>query len=138
MPSGKTHDKITIFLLPILIFTLYYIGIPTLTNIIITLSYLFSSFMFNGDLDVPSKVFYRWSFLRFIWLPYQNIPHRSILSHGLIIGTLLRVLYIGIIPLIILYFSEFNLSILWCMETLYVLIGLEIGSATHSIADKIF
>jgi len=138
MPSGRTHDFITIFILPILILALYYFNISITTNIIISISYLFSSFMFNGDLDVPSKPFYRWSFLRFIWLPYQNIPHRSILSHGLIIGTLLRVLYIGIIPIIVLYLLGFDLSILYCIETLYILIGLEIGSAIHTIADKIF
>ena len=94
--------------------------------------------MLFPQLDVTSKPFYRWSFLRFLWIPYQNIPHRSILSHGLIIGTLIRVLYISIIPLIILYLSDFDFTQLYCIETLYILIGLEIGSTIHTISDKIF
>lgn len=138
MPVGRTHDIISILFLPILIIILYFIGFSILSIVIISISYIFSSFMFNGDLDVPSEPFYRWGYLRWIWIPYHRIPHRSILSHGLIIGTLFRLIYLFLIPFIVLCFYGFDFSIFYKVETLYVLLGLECGSALHTISDKIF
>jgi len=139
MPDGRTHDAISIVFLPILVAILYFIGLAITPIIIISAAYLFASFMFNGDLDIRSGPYRRWLFLKWIWLPYRNmIPHRSILSHGLIIGTVVRLLYLGIIPAVILYFNGFDFTILFNIETLYVLIGLECGSALHTISDKFF
>lgn len=138
MPSGRTHDLITAFTTPILIVVLYYFGFSNNTNLIITSSYLFSSLMFNGDLDVPSRPYYRWWILRFIWKPYQYfIQHRSILSHGIIIGTMVRLLYLLTIPVIIMYFVGFDFSIFYNIETLYILLGLELGSTVHTLSDNI-
>jgi uncharacterized metal-binding protein len=51
--------------------------------------------MFGPDLDIYSRQYQRWGWLRWIWLPYRkSMSHRSILSHGILIGTLLRVAYI--------------------------------------------
>lgn len=37
-----------------------------------------------------------------LWYPYSTlIPHRSIISHGLIIGTVIRILYIGLALLLL-------------------------------------
>jgi len=139
MPAGKTHDKISIIFLPILLVIFYFIGLGTATTIILTLSYLFSSFMFNGDLDLHSTPYNRWLFLKWIWLPYQNMfSHRSIYTHGLIIGTIIRLIYVGIIPLTIMFFMGISLSFLTNPLTLLIVIGLELGAALHTIADYIF
>ena len=106
MPNYKTHDTITylllIFLIPI---SLLYIGI-NIYSLIFIVSYIFSGLMFNGDLDCKSKPYYRWWIFRFVWIPYQSLfKHRSFFSHGILIGTLIRLLYILIIPLTF-YFHE--------------------------------
>jgi uncharacterized metal-binding protein len=50
--------------------------------------------MFGPDLDTASKQYSRWSFVKFLWFPYRNFfKHRSRWSHGLIFGTLIRVIY---------------------------------------------
>jgi uncharacterized metal-binding protein len=57
--------------------------------------FMFGGLMFGPDLDIYSRQFQRWGFLRWIWLPYQkSLRHRSFLSHGPIIGTTLRVVYL--------------------------------------------
>lgn len=139
MPSGKMHDKISISFLPLFIIGMIWIGLSLEVIIIISLSYLFSSYMFNGDLDVYSQTYNRWLFIKWLWLPYQKIfPHRSIFSHGFIIGTIIRVIYISIIPAIILYSNGYSFSIFLSDEIIYVLIGLELGSALHTICDYSF
>ena len=139
MPSGKTHDTISIIFLPILLATLYFIGLEILPLILITVSYLFSSFMFNGDLDLPSKPYYRWSILRFIWKPYQStFSHRSIYTHGIIIGTIIRLIYLGFIPFMIMFLIDSDMSYLFNIKLFYIFLGLEIGAALHTISDYLF
>lgn len=143
MPNGKTHDIITFIILPVIC-----IGTYLHSNIIITLiissSYLFSSLMFNGDLDTNSRPYNRWWIFKMIWIPYQIIfYHRSVFTHGIIIGTLIRIIYVMIIPVIIIYFS-FGYEIIsnfintYHWELIYILIGLEAGSSVHTISDTIF
>ena len=106
MPDGKTHDIITFVIAPIIAGLSYYITKNTKTTGIIFSSYLFASLMFNGDLDIDSRPYNRWWLFKMIWIPYQLMfTHRSIFTHGLIIGTVVRIIYVGIIPLIILYFK---------------------------------
>jgi uncharacterized metal-binding protein len=138
MPSGKTHDLITIISTPIILTILLVIGMSVISIIIMIASYLFASFMFNGDLDVISKPYNRWGILKFIWKPYQSIfKHRSVFTHGLIIGTIIRLFYLFFIPILIMYFNDYDFSMLYNIHCLYVLIGLEFGSALHTISDYI-
>jgi uncharacterized metal-binding protein len=140
MPSGRTHDIITAVATPVVVWTCYHFT-DWKTTAIITGLFLFSSLMFNGDLDMESSPYYRWRFLKFIWIPYQKMfHHRSIFTHGLVIGTVIRIIYLAIIPLIILYFkSDINYIKTINMHTIVLaLIGLESGAALHTIADYIF
>ena len=137
MPSGRIHDRITIISLPLVALGGYLLNVEGINFIILLTAHLFASFMFNGDLDLESSPYYRWWIFRFIWKPYQKlIPHRSILSHGIIIGTLVRLLYLApvIIP-IMLYFGFNPIEIAQTKEFMFTVIGLELGSALHTIAD---
>lgn len=138
MPQGKIHDIITAVATPVVIWGAYHITKDNKTTIIITSLFLFASLMFNGDLDISSRPYNRWWLLKFIWIPYQKIfHHRSIYTHGLFIGTIVRLLYISIIPIIILYFRH-DLYIVKTINlhmAILVFIGLEIGNALHTIAD---
>ena len=94
MPSGKTHDFITLALaLPS--FGLGYVFTGSLiAACVLTGGFLFGGLMFGPDLDTPSRQYSRWLVARPIWLPYRALfRHRSRFTHGLILGPLLRVLY---------------------------------------------
>lgn len=138
MPSGRTHDIITATTTPVVGYVTYLITADIKTTTILTFAYVFASLMFNGDLDIESRPYYRWSIMRFIWLPYQKIfHHRSVFTHGLIIGTIIRILYLIPIPILILGLSgDLNMILnLNPQLILLVLIGLELGSAIHTISD---
>lgn len=110
MPSGKTHDKISWYFFVPAVWPVWQISGNTTIVFLFALSYLFSSFMFGGDLDLKSVQTKRWGLFRWIWIPYQTaIPHRSVFSHGILWGTIFRVLYLSIC-LIIFYLSLFFLT----------------------------
>ena len=95
MPNGNTHDAITFALVPLTYLgaEMYWDGNHTI-SIIATAAMLFAGLMFGPDLDLQSRPYQRWGPLRFIWKPYQvALPHRSTLSHGPVIGTVIRIVY---------------------------------------------
>ncbi|NER33138.1 MAG: metal-binding protein [Oscillatoria sp. SIO1A7] len=157
MPSGKTHDKITkVATLAIAVFS----GIVTKDLAISSMtvvSFAFSGFMFGPDLDIYSRQYLRWCWLRWIWLPYQKrVKHRSWVSHGPIIGTCGRILYLGVAILAatapasviqLIFLPESQLAtirlIKWAISAIskypllftWAAIGLELGAASHYFAD---
>jgi uncharacterized metal-binding protein len=156
MSSGRTHDRITLISLPILTG----ISLILTRNAELTLwvagSFLFGGLMFGPDLDIHSNQSIRWGWLRWMWQPYrQAIPHRSALSHGPLIGTICRLLYVGLwaVLLGLLYQSACHF-LRWPTWTevqiwrsmqqfvtknsttlLGILVGLEVGSMSHYSAD---
>lgn len=157
MPSGSTHDRITLWSIPWLVICGWYVSKSGQLTLVLILAFLFSGLMFGPDLDIYSVQFKRWGKLRYIWLPYQKlIKHRSLLSHGLILGTLIRVLYLLsiITPVVILVVGlaqliwgfEWNWGevrlILWDLATgehkktvIALSLGLELGSVSHGLSD---
>jgi uncharacterized metal-binding protein len=96
LPSGRTHDRITFSSLPLVAFSTFWYSARADTVIWVSSAFLFSGLMFGPDLDLHSVQYLRWGRLRWIWRPYQKyIRHRSILSHGPIIGTIVRIIYLG-------------------------------------------
>src|SRR3982750_2608790 len=94
MPSGKTHDAITfIFAAPTFAIAWGLSGSIALA-MVATCAMLFGGLMFGPDLDIQSRQYTRWGVFRFLWLPYRVVfRHRSRWSHGIIFGTLIRVVY---------------------------------------------
>jgi uncharacterized metal-binding protein len=94
MPSGRTHDAITIILVaPTFVAAWGLTGNPKLA-LLVTGAMLFGGLMFGPDLDIQSRQYARWGVFRFLWLPYRRLfRHRSRWSHGIIFGTLIRILY---------------------------------------------
>lgn len=144
MPNGKTHDIISILTFPIVIISTYFILDNLILTIIVSLSYIFASFMFNGDLDTNSKPFNRWYILKMFWIPYQLMfHHRSYFTHGIVIGSVIRIVYVITIPTLILISVDIqNITILVDLFSnkyvIYSLIGIELGSTIHTISDKLF
>lgn len=97
MPSGRTHDSITLWSLPIVAGGAFVLTQSGNLTLIVSGAFLVSGLMFGPDLDIYSQQYKRWGLLRWIWLPYRkSMCHRSFLSHGLIVGTIGRILYLAI------------------------------------------
>ena len=102
MPSGKTHDRVTLLLaLPTFALACFVTG-SLLLAALVTGTTLWGGLMFGPDLDTQSLQYARWGVFRFLWYPYRVVfRHRSRWSHGLLFSTLIRVLYFaGILTLI--------------------------------------
>lgn len=158
MPSGRTHDQITLWCLPFVIgLTVAITRQPTIV-VIVAIAFLIGGFMLGPDLDIHSVQYTRWGPIRWIWLPYQiAIKHRSMLSHGPIIGTALRVIYLSVwlalfaVIGIELFNSLWDAQLTWStlkdpfrylakryfMEWIAIVVGLELGSISHSVSDAL-
>ena len=94
MPSGHAHDAITVLLAAPTAAVAYVVTRDLPTSAIVACAFICAGVMFGPDLDTKSKQYSRWGLLRLIWVPYRTVfRHRSRWSHGLILGTLLRVVY---------------------------------------------
>ncbi|MEM8502781.1 MAG: metal-binding protein [Cyanobacteria bacterium P01_D01_bin.1] len=156
MPAGRTHDQITLWCLPFVTTSAFGFTYSLPLTVIVSLSFLVGGFMLGPDLDIRSVQYVRWGPLRWIWLPYQiAIKHRSQLSHGPIVGTALRVAYLSVWLSLFAIAGMTLLNVLWdaqltwqtvrepfqtlfrkyLFEWLAVVIGLELGSISHSVSD---
>lgn len=155
MPSGKVHDAVTILLAaPVAAGAHLAFGEVALT-LVVSAAFLFGGLMFGPDLDTTSRPYARWSIARFIWFPYRKMfKHRSRWSHGLVFGTLFRVVYFfGIVTLIgiAIYFvaagSAGDMAMMWgrlgkvsgeffeAMVFIAAFTGTWFGAASHTITD---
>lgn len=162
MPDGRTHDYLTFAVGAVA--TPLIVSLPDMTPLrfsVLMGSYLVSGLIFSNDLDLHSSNYMRWGPLRFIWVPYQKmVPHRSWISHSLVIGPLLRVAYFGVVALAIAWLLLWLLAIFGQVldpngiieqftstayrfisdhptETIYFLLGFVMGGAVHTIADVV-
>jgi uncharacterized metal-binding protein len=98
MPSGKTHDAITIMLAAPTFAAAWGLTGGIAPALVATATMLFGGFMFGPDLDIQSRQYTRWGVFRFLWLPYRGMfRHRSRWSHGIVFGTLIRVIYFTLV-----------------------------------------
>lgn len=159
MPSGKTHDLITLGLgLPTFLLA-WLLGAGLWGAVAATAAMIFGGLMFGPDLDTNSRQYQRWGVMRWLWWPYRVLmPHRSRFTHGIVLGTVLRMVYfIGMVSIILVllvagwaYFQGGKLDLDPLREggSIYnylagldrrllvsAVLGLWWGSASHSIVD---
>lgn len=159
MSSGPTHDRITLWILPWIVFATYLATRNGELTLLMAGGFFFSGLMFGPDLDIHSTQYKRWGILRWIWLPYRKLfRHRSLFSHGLIIGTLIRVVYLVVMVFAIAIFliaiaqllfgfpwnwQKFILKVIdllankYSTEAIVLWLGLELGAMSHSVSDWI-
>jgi uncharacterized metal-binding protein len=156
MPSGRTHDRITMWVLPIVVAVTFWQTRNGNLTLLVAMGFILGGLMFGPDLDIYSVQYQRWGFLRWIWLPYQkSLRHRSFLSHGPLIGTTLRVIYfttvLSFIAVVFLVIAEKlgNVALNWQIlgdvvlnalasyksEFLALFLGLEFGAMSHYLSD---
>ncbi len=98
MPSGKTHDAITFILAAPTFVAAWVVSGSLALACLTTGATLFGGLMFGPDLDIQSRQYTRWGIFRFLWLPYRMLfRHRSRWSHGILFGTLIRVIYFALV-----------------------------------------
>ena len=166
MPGARTHDIITVVtgmaLVPISYAAQAHIGaLPDAAlrgSAILIGAHLLSGIMFSPDLDLDSAIDDRWGIFFWIWRPYMwAVPHRNrLLSHGLVIPPLLRIVYFcGVVTLVFLgvawllarvgiivpdypeqaFNALLDLARAQPREVLLFLIGFITGGATHTLTD---
>lgn len=156
MPSGRTHDRITLWTLPLVAGLALFLTQQALFTLFVCAGFLFGGLMLGPDLDTHSIHYKRWGWLRWIWLPYRSsMRHRSPWSHSPMIGTTVRVIYlmvwVGVFSLVgvaaVNEIGQFGLSWtgvgqFWSMllhrfqvEAIALFTGLELGAFSHYTAD---
>lgn len=156
MSSGRTHDRITLWALPLVVLVALRVTLSGWLTAVVCLGFMLGGWMLGPDLDIHSVQYKRWGWLRWIWLPYRGkIRHRSPWSHGPIIGTVVRVLYLSlwlalggliIVELLnrtqrtALSWGDLAEGLRWALVTywpwwLALVIGLELGALSHYVAD---
>lgn len=163
MAKGKTHDTINIFALFLLILPLLSSIVKDLILLsVFTISYIFGTLFLSPDLDLKNTLPYkRWGKFSFIWLIYSKIiPHRSWLSHGFLIGTIFRILWlivniflIGFIFVWLLhltimgdavtaYLKTWNEIKWFCIDNKNIIIfsftGVMLSSLLHEMVDSLW
>jgi uncharacterized metal-binding protein len=139
MASGKNHDRSIYFATPI-------VGIITGSyslelGLIAASSHLLGGLYLSPDLDLKSIPWKRWGLLKFIWLPYQKfIPHRHWLSHAPVVGSIGRLLYLGLwlSPLVIAfwrYLPALQLGKEFWLVVAAALVGVELSALNHLLLD---
>jgi len=97
MPAGRTHDRITLWALPLVVAVVLRLTLSGRLTATVGLGFLLGGWLLGPDLDIHSVQYKRWGWLRWIWLPYRRqVRHRSRWSHGPLLGTTVRVLYLGL------------------------------------------
>ncbi|MNS60386.1 hypothetical protein D3C72_933800 [compost metagenome] len=161
MPTGRTHDAITFFLTPPVFYATWRLTHSWQDAGLASCAFAFAGLMFSGDLDLPSTQYRRWGLLRWLWKPYQwLVPHRSVLSHGVTLGPLVRLAYLTAVV------AALTWGVLWWLSTkgigpgpeeafaqgwysashlklgarewelfASVMAGLWVGGASHTLAD---
>jgi uncharacterized metal-binding protein len=97
VPSGQTHDRVTLWSLPVVAGLTFTQTRSSNLTLLVTGGFFLGGLIFGPDLDIYSRQYQRWGLLRWIWLPYQkSLRHRSLLSHGFLLGTTIRLVYLAI------------------------------------------
>lgn len=112
MPSGKTHIRIDVFFLTLLIgATVFFwddlsrrLGNDRLIErcAAFTVSYLFGTFLLSPDLDLKENASSKnWGLFRLFWRPYSALFRHRGLSHTPVVGTLTRILYLAVLAYVV-------------------------------------
>ena len=137
MASGKNHDRSILFATPI-------IGIIGVSQslelgIIAASAHLLGGLYLCPDLDLVSRPYKRWGWLRWIWIPYQKfIPHRSPLSHAPVLGSVIRLAYLSLwlsaLWVVIPPLQQVEWMITW-QKAIAFLVAVELSGLNHLLLD---
>jgi uncharacterized metal-binding protein len=100
MASGRSHDRAT-GLLSLPFGLLWWPMQGPMGTAVAAAAFLIGGLWLSPDLDTRSKATRRWGPLRLLWWPYRHwLPHRSIVSHSPVLGTVGRLFYLGVLVIL--------------------------------------
>ncbi len=95
MASGRAHDRAT-WLLCLPFGLLWWPWLGFSAALAAAGGFLAGGLWLSPDLDTTSHPSRRWGPLGLLWLPYRRLlRHRSLLSHSPLLGTAVRLAYLG-------------------------------------------
>jgi len=146
MAASRDHDRANVMAaLPLALVLSVSVGPKHGLSAVV--AFLVGGLWLSPDLDTHCRALRRWGPLRWIWWPYRRlIPHRSLWSHGPVLGTLSRLLWLALwtalavtlIPGITLTEVHQALETWWQRHpslVLAVLLGLDASCWLHLILD---
>jgi len=153
VPSGKTHDKINLAVLFLVLLSFFSFlersilpfpdsYLESRRILIFSLAYLFGTFFLSPDLDIKSSPYRRWGVLKVIWRPHQQLfGHRGVLHHP-VFGPVILTLT----PLVLLYPLLYSLLILLDIDTgrfpvwvgSAMFFGLVLSMEVHYLSDFVW
>jgi uncharacterized metal-binding protein len=140
MASGRNHDRAITITTPIILAAAIASGHADIA-IIVTPAYYLGGMYLSPDLDLVSRPYKRWGFLRWLWLPYQRlIPrHRHWLSHGPVIGSAVRLLYLAALvsPIWLVFpgLQQVDWTGVTALNVAAFLVGVELSALNHLLLD---
>ncbi|MFD3446566.1 metal-binding protein [Microbacteriaceae bacterium 4G12] len=147
MPSGKTHERLNLAALPVIVYVLWSNGFVNQSLLLsFIIGFVIGTYFLSPDLDTNSSPYRKWGVFRLFWYPYKAImPHRSILTHTIIIGDIIRLIYLLLMLSPFLYI--FNVTV-WDRQIIHIVemnkiwlvlfvFGVMSASALHIIADVV-
>ena len=140
MASGRNHDRGIIATTPIIL-AASIASDNAEVGVILTASYYLGGMYLSPDLDLVSRPFKRWGILRVLWVPYQHlIPrHRHWLSHGSVIGSLMRLFYLAALlsPLWVLFpgLQKIQWDGVTAQNVIAAGVGVELSALNHLLLD---
>jgi uncharacterized metal-binding protein len=138
MASGRNHDRSILFTTPII--GIIGVSYSLELGIVAASAHLLGGLYLSPDLDLVSRPYKRWGWLRWIWIPYQKlIPcHRHWLSHGVIVGSIVRLLYFAalLLPLWVIFpgLQQVEWAMTW-QKAIALLVGVELSALNHLLLD---
>ncbi len=160
MPSGKTHRRIDLVMLLVIVGAAVYFWAPLAAfwgrdnlaeyGAIFVIAYLFGTFLLSPDMDLhTSDPMKNWGVLQLVWRPYAALFKHRGLSHTPIIGTLTRVVYILLVAYGMFAAANMLFDMGWKMSLrdvttrhLHIIswgfCGLFLPDFFHIIADRLF
>ncbi|WP_406661739.1 metal-binding protein [Methanolobus sp. ZRKC3] len=146
MPDAKTHDKINIAVLIVVLaglsylilwqkneMALRYLDIYTIS--VFSISYLFATFFLSPDLDIESTPYKRWKMFRILWWPYKVIFKHRGLSHNPIIGPLSIVINLALIVVLLLLIAGIGLQDIPVSFIVVSIAGMVLSMEVHIVSD---
>ncbi len=159
MPSGKTHTRIDLICLAIILgagayfwgHLVRFFGRAEMVEygIIFVVAYLFGTFLLSPDLDLKtSDPVKNWGILRWLWRPYARFFKHRGLSHVPIVGTMTRVIYILAVVGVLAAAANVCLNLGWKISldnwkkidlnvVLWAFAGLCLPDLFHILADHV-
>jgi len=145
VPSGKTHDKINLAVLFLVLLSFFFILEKPMLHfpdsylesrriLVFSLAYLFGTFFLSPDLDTKSAPYRRWGAIKVIWHPYQRFfRHRGILHHPVFGPFILILTFVALLyPAVMLGFESENIPV-WAGTS--ALSGVVLAMEVHYISD---